>query len=478
MIVLWRWVLSARLGFGDDEAYYWDWGQHLSLSYFDHPPLVGWLSAIPSWLGFTSEGATRFPFFLLGLLSAIGLYQIALAFSPRREAWLKTLVWFALVPIYSLGSLMVFPDIPMITAWIWVLNLSLKLQKNPERLTLWLLLGAVSGLTVLSKLTGFLLFASLATWLLFTPELNLRKNGWKAGLAIAVALVMLIPILLWNLREGFPTFRFQLWERHQHQELSFSRWLQFITSQVLLLSPLFFVLGFKKFGGAFKEARRSASSRWLLCFAGPALIVFFLQPLRAAFLLHWPAPAYLPLLAAMPWLQGKWAKINLAFMVFINFAFLLMCSYPVLSALNRSVPGMMKGFEPRNEITNDFFGGSEVGPWLKRNTQDLYAKNQKPLFLTSRYQLAGSLTYYTGESFFAYGPRANAYMFFAGSPYKNEPSWLGRTVVFVADNRYTEGPETVPKLKSCRSLGEPLPVYRGDFLARTFTGWVCRWADE
>ena len=29
-----------------DEAYYWMWGQHLSWSYFDHPPLDGWLQAL------------------------------------------------------------------------------------------------------------------------------------------------------------------------------------------------------------------------------------------------------------------------------------------------------------------------------------------------------------------------------------------------------------------------------------------------
>src|SRR5215211_6582247 len=29
-----------------DEAYYWMWGQHLSWSYFDHPPLDGWLQGL------------------------------------------------------------------------------------------------------------------------------------------------------------------------------------------------------------------------------------------------------------------------------------------------------------------------------------------------------------------------------------------------------------------------------------------------
>lgn len=29
-----------------DEAYYWLWGGHLQLSYYDHAPMVGWTSAV------------------------------------------------------------------------------------------------------------------------------------------------------------------------------------------------------------------------------------------------------------------------------------------------------------------------------------------------------------------------------------------------------------------------------------------------
>ena len=45
-------LLGLKLWFGlavtpmGDEAYYWMWGQHLSWSYFDHPPLHGWLQGL------------------------------------------------------------------------------------------------------------------------------------------------------------------------------------------------------------------------------------------------------------------------------------------------------------------------------------------------------------------------------------------------------------------------------------------------
>src|SRR6218665_3668842 len=51
---LWFTLGVAPMG---DEAYYWMWGQHLSWSYFDHPPLNGWLqgavATIFGWSNFT-----------------------------------------------------------------------------------------------------------------------------------------------------------------------------------------------------------------------------------------------------------------------------------------------------------------------------------------------------------------------------------------------------------------------------------------
>ncbi len=39
-------LASSLAGLGDAEALYYCYGRHLSLSYLDHPPLIGWLLAI------------------------------------------------------------------------------------------------------------------------------------------------------------------------------------------------------------------------------------------------------------------------------------------------------------------------------------------------------------------------------------------------------------------------------------------------
>ena len=39
-----------------DEAYYWNYAQHMDLSFFDHPPMVAWLI----WLGTGLFGDNEF----------------------------------------------------------------------------------------------------------------------------------------------------------------------------------------------------------------------------------------------------------------------------------------------------------------------------------------------------------------------------------------------------------------------------------
>ena len=54
-----------------DEAYYFSWGKQISLGYFDHPPLIGWITSM------TNTSTLRLPFlFATILLATIAKEQI------------------------------------------------------------------------------------------------------------------------------------------------------------------------------------------------------------------------------------------------------------------------------------------------------------------------------------------------------------------------------------------------------------------
>ena len=53
-----------------DEAYYWQWAQHLDWGYYDHPPLVAWLIAAPDH-GAESAGSPRLESTMTGQTSLV-----------------------------------------------------------------------------------------------------------------------------------------------------------------------------------------------------------------------------------------------------------------------------------------------------------------------------------------------------------------------------------------------------------------------
>ena len=54
--ILLRLVYAGLAELIPDEAYYWQYSQHMDLGYYDHPPMVSWLI----WLGTTVFGHNEF----------------------------------------------------------------------------------------------------------------------------------------------------------------------------------------------------------------------------------------------------------------------------------------------------------------------------------------------------------------------------------------------------------------------------------
>jgi dolichol-phosphate mannosyltransferase len=55
-VVALRLIFMGTIDLLPEEAYYWNYAQHLDVGYLDHPPMVAWLI----WLGTTVFGQTEF----------------------------------------------------------------------------------------------------------------------------------------------------------------------------------------------------------------------------------------------------------------------------------------------------------------------------------------------------------------------------------------------------------------------------------
>ena len=255
-----------------DEAYYWVWSRFPSLGYFDHPPMVAWWV----WLGTRLLGDTYLGVRLLAIIGAAGaglfLYLTAREVLDESRAFQALLAGsFAL--LFGVGSVLQTPDAPLVFFWAGALWAAVRRR--------WELWGAFAGLALLSKLTGVLLMA------LPLVELGNKKAWPRVLLGYALALALWSPNFLWNARNSWVNFAFQL---HHGAGGAFNPLgpLKFLGDAVLVLTP---PLSLLLFWGAVKFRREPVLQIgfWL------PFALFFLTSFRGASEANWPAPAYLSL---------------------------------------------------------------------------------------------------------------------------------------------------------------------------------------
>ena len=58
--ILLRLLYMGALELIPEEAYYWNYSEHLDIGYLDHPPMVAWLIKIGTWLFGWTEFGIRF----------------------------------------------------------------------------------------------------------------------------------------------------------------------------------------------------------------------------------------------------------------------------------------------------------------------------------------------------------------------------------------------------------------------------------
>ncbi|MCF2969892.1 glycosyltransferase family 39 protein [Synechococcus sp. Nb3U1] len=222
-----RLLIAAGLPPGFDEAYYYLYTRHLDWSYFDHPPLVAWVTGFgPLLTGQVSALSIRLGSMLLFTGSSLLLYQSGVhLFSVR--AGLISLAVANIAPILLVGfGVLTLPDSPLIffmSATLWVCSREFfplparsmqgqfglygatRYQPGP-RLAL---IGLLVGLAGLGKYHGLALGFGLVLFCLLSPHhRRALGSGWTV-MAVLGFLLALSPVLFWNAQQDWVSFRFQ-----------------------------------------------------------------------------------------------------------------------------------------------------------------------------------------------------------------------------------------------------------------------------
>lgn len=218
-------ALGFLVEFSVDEAHYALYAKHLAWSYFDHPPLVGWIQW-PLVALTSSEGIIRLIPELLWIISAFLVYRVTLEIHclilGRNSGYLTTTL-----PAANLCGLMavlaiIAAPLPHVLAvgllpdtLLTPLSLSLMLmalrwtRKDHFTIADWVISGLLLGLAGLSKYTAaFTAFALLAVFLASPKKAWITKVGF--WFAVVIALIVISPVLYWNWIHDWISFKYQI----------------------------------------------------------------------------------------------------------------------------------------------------------------------------------------------------------------------------------------------------------------------------
>jgi 4-amino-4-deoxy-L-arabinose transferase-like glycosyltransferase len=256
-----EWVLVVAIGYFvflklavalfaapvSDEAYYWMWGRHLSLSYFDHPPLGAWVQGLSHALFGTNHFALRLPTFLaLGAVLAV-FWAVAkrVGGEDSRGVFLRSTLVFVASPLFGIFGTVAIHDYLLVALVIGAGYFFTRYLTDIEasgdgRLEHLFGAAVLLGLAGLTKYTAAFVAIAVAGTILTRPKLRPMLLRWEIYAAGLIALALQAPTIIWNFQHDFASINFQFGRRFSDANggLNIDR-MQILISEVMaLVSPI------------------------------------------------------------------------------------------------------------------------------------------------------------------------------------------------------------------------------------------------
>ena len=470
-----RLFFAVYLRLGDDEAYYWEWGQYPDLSYLDHPPMIGWIGGLFSAIFGNNEFGARFGPLLMSTLFLVLVYRFAYWLYKDDSIAFRVGLLFTLIPLFTAGSFMLLPDAPLSLFWLASLMVFYRITVTGNG-NLWLLLGVVWGLGMLSKYNMFSLPGCIALFLL----LSARHRFWflrlKMWLGLGLGLLIFSPVVIWNIQRGFPSLTYHVMERNKGMSFDWEPVQIYLAGQFGYLSPLVFIAALVILWQLGRMAFREKDEKALFLFtmAFPYILVWSVAvAVSPTGKPHWPAMGYIPLFCALPWFwKVRWQAGNWWMKVLHPIPVLALAGFVTAVILAQSLYPVIR-MDPRLDLTNDLYGWPETAKVVQQE-YDRLSKEAPTIIITRRLNMAAPLRFYMPGNIPGYSlSHVNEqYDVWGRGSLDNHPR--GGNAVYVADSRFTPGKMERYGFKRIEAL-PPIDVIRAGRVVKQF--FVFRFID-
>lgn len=325
IILLLRLLFIGHMGLMPQDAYYHFYGQHMALSYFDHPPMIAYLLRFFTSVFGEKVFVLKLADSIITFLSVLSFYYLSRCFLNLRRAKNAGILMFSTFMI-SILSLVSTPDVPLILFWTLSL-ITLYHAVFLEKKIYWIFAGIMMGLAFDSKYTALFLPAGITLFLILSNKhRKLLLSPWFWACAF-VFIVTVSPVIIWNIENEFASFAFQSSSRLKSAggfHIEPANFIGVLGHQSAILMPILF---FALLYFLFKSLKKYILKRSIIPSAQLFLFCFFI-PVFAGFIcisfvywvkVNWMLPAYITgIIFASKYLGEKWLRYQLIFSLFIH----------------------------------------------------------------------------------------------------------------------------------------------------------------
>jgi 4-amino-4-deoxy-L-arabinose transferase-like glycosyltransferase len=343
-----RSFLAAFVELGNDEAYYVIFARFPALSYFDHPPMVGWIIQLfTGGLTFRTEFFIRLGAIVIGSVNTLLVYRIGRCIKDERMGYLAAVLYTASLYCSVVAGTFILPDTPQTLFWLLALHgflhaLSEKGDNGNVGRYLFLA-GLATGLALLSKYTAIFLWTGAMLYILVYKRTWLKKSSLY--LSVVATVILFTPVIWWNIKNQFISLSYhsgraglagmELRPDYLLTELAGEFFYNNPVNFILILLATTYFFRHRDFPGKEK-------GKLLLFIALPPIALFLLLSLFRPTLPHWTGPAYMTLIfLAASWLgetgKGKFlpwpAMLSLGFAILVAALGFLQVNYGIVTGL-------------------------------------------------------------------------------------------------------------------------------------------------
>ena len=336
-----RVIWASALETGQDEAYHWLYSVYPDWSYFDHPPMLMYVTkcGIALMGGWVHPLSIRLGFILMFAASTVVMFVWTARWYGESAGFYAALALNLSAYYTAAAGAFVLPDGPLLffsllTMW----RLGEALVGSPGKTWPWMLVGLACAGAMLSKYHAVFLPLGALAYILVTPSARFQLRTPGPYLAAAVGFLGLLPVLIWNMQHDWASFGFQS-ARAVGATFQIRGLAVMIFGPMALLLPWIWVpLVGILFGRTLSFGSSKGIDRLLICQALVPLGLFTAVSCTRMILPHWPLIGFLPLypllglswavrVRAEPVVVQRWLNFMVGFLVVVASGFAIQARY-------------------------------------------------------------------------------------------------------------------------------------------------------